>query len=126
VPASRAPTPVLVQGELRVRRRPRSLTLAVRIHQPIRRRTGEYACQFEIQSRTAIRKARIDGVDGLQALLLTMRHVVVEIELILRSAKGRITGDPVWSDLQLLINPAYRRMLESPQPAAGRRVRGPR
>ena len=87
--------------EIRIGRHRRSVT--VRLVRPTRRRTGEYACTYELASRQLRyrRTQRIFGEDGIQALLLALGMVVIELEVLLRDQHGTI--EPwQWDDLRRL------------------------
>lgn len=74
-----------------VRARGRSF-LRLRIHRPIRMKTGEYGCRYELHhGRRLLRESKqIFGVDGLQALLLALQLIDLDLDRVVHDARGRI------------------------------------
>lgn len=91
-----------VEREFLVTQGEASTQLTARVYRPTRSRFGEYRCSYDIYMGTKkVRKFTVCGEDSLQALLLALGLIVVEIERLLSKMNGRIDAGH-WSDLRRL------------------------
>jgi len=117
---SKARGHVFVERVLTLRHTRGTSKLGLRVYRPMRMKTGEYGCAYQISASRIIPGHRrvIFGVDGLQALLLALSLVDLDLDGIVRAVKrGRIDS---WGrrDLQ-----ALRLNLARAPRASKRRVR---
>jgi hypothetical protein len=89
-----------VRRKLPMRYGEMSTNIMMHIFMPTRMPDGNYECWFQIkEGSTLIRKAKVYGVDGLQALLLALQIAVVEVDGVRVARKGEIPAS-FWNDLR--------------------------
>jgi hypothetical protein len=79
-------------AEVFVERRFTHSKLTLKVYRPTRVKQKEYACAYEIRSgRKTLAERRVFGVDGLQAMLLALGLVDIDLDHLVRAVpNGRI------------------------------------
>lgn len=80
-------SPVFVERELSCAGQP----MLVRFYQPVQMPTTEYKCEYEIMWPNRTRRRHAFGVDGIQALILAMGIVHVELTISDYYKDGQLT-----------------------------------
>ncbi len=89
----------------------RRLRIDVRAYRPVRSRAGEYRCRCEIAVGRKIRSFSIAGEDAVQSLLLALRFIGMELELVTRDLGCRIPQHAL-ADLVKLRMPVDRTRMD--------------
>lgn len=104
---------VILQRAFDLKHRSGNKALTLVVHRPRRIRTGEYGCSYEIRTgrKVVVSRGPIYGIDAVQALLLALGLVDIDLEGIERERPGQWI--PEWQRDDL-------RRLKPAVPAVGR------
>ncbi len=108
---------IFVERELQVRCGAASSVITLRVYAPRLVGPENYRCTFEIiLGSKVVKKGELVGVDGLQALVLSLGMVLVHLERLVLSLDGKIIPEE-WMDLRRF---RFKRTESSTKPLAER------